>query len=215
MTIRQLVCFPTRLEPCRITVVSYLLNAFLQGDMIVLGPSAVVTFTHYPWILEQVNETAVDTLVTYRNLHDNKLVAPPEELEFNRAGVPEHAAWPLRVRSCYRRAALASIFYNQAKRLGIEITFGVHIVDYEEDESQGTGSAIAEDGTRYTADIVVAADGLGTKSYNLILGEPLRASPTGFVACRVMYEVEDLVDAPLLKPEVDALERDELRLYSG
>lgn len=183
--------------------------------MIVLGPSAVVTFTRYPWILEQINETAVDTLVTYRNLHDNKLVAPPEELEFNRAGVPQHAAWPLRVRSCYRRAALASIFYNQAKRLGIDITFGVHIVDYEEDEAQGAGSAIAEDGTRYTADIVVAADGLGTKSYNLILGEPLRASATGFVACRVMYAVEDLVDATLLKHEVDALERDELRLYSG
>ncbi|KAG6353283.1 hypothetical protein INS49_007582 [Diaporthe citri] len=148
----------------------------------------------YPWIPKQLNETAVDTLVTYRNTHDNQLVAPPEELDFNRAGVPEHAAWLLRVRSCYRRAALASIFYNQAKRLGIDVTFGVHIVDYEEDEAQGTGSAIAEDGARYTADIVVAADGLGSKSYNLILGEPLRASLTGFVACRVMYQVEDLVD---------------------
>ncbi|KAI1651795.1 uncharacterized protein F4817DRAFT_311401 [Daldinia loculata] len=96
---------------------------------------------------------------------------------------------------------------SQCKRLGIPITYGVTIEKYEEDISKRKATAVALDGRRYTADIVIASDGLGTKSHALTLGHPLRAFKTGFVVYRGMYSTDRPKDAPVAGEFIRNLQR--------
>jgi 2-polyprenyl-6-methoxyphenol hydroxylase-like FAD-dependent oxidoreductase len=78
------------------------------------------------------------------------------------------------------RTGLATMLYDQSQRLGIKVTFGVSVVNYLENATEGTATAVVNDGRQLTADIVVAADGLGTKSHQIVLGQPVRAIRTGY-----------------------------------
>ncbi|GKT46764.1 FAD-dependent monooxygenase fsr3 [Colletotrichum spaethianum] len=106
------------------------------------------------------------------------------------------------------------MFYQQCRRLNIPVTFGVTIVDFEESASQRTGTAIAADGLRFTADIIIAADGLGTKSHKLVAGEVIRAIPTGFAICRTFYRLDPEKHAALCK-KLTELTRPDCRCFSG
>ncbi|KAI1462168.1 hypothetical protein F4805DRAFT_475330 [Annulohypoxylon moriforme] len=188
-----------------------------SGDTFVIGPSALASLKHYPTMLQEYLGCSWDSYSTFRRT-DGQLVAPPSEFEWNRPGVPEHAAYPLRIRSLVSRAGLSTILYNQCRRLGIPVTFGVSIVDYTENDVERTATAIDEQGQRYTSDIVVAADGLGTKSHKAIFGQTIRAIPTGYAISRVMYSADGLKDSPYLEKETEELRklgRADLRLYTG
>lgn len=164
-------------------------------------------------MLEQYQKCTWDCITTYRKLN-GELVAPPAEFEWNRRDVPQHAAWPLRVRAMISRRGMVDMFYDQCIRFGIPVRFGVNIVDYEENAAEKTATAIASDGRRFTGDIVVAADGLGTKSYKAVLGHHMRAMPTGFAVTRVLYSLDGIKNAPLLE-QLKYQKRSDLRGSSG
>ncbi|GKT73079.1 FAD binding domain protein [Colletotrichum tofieldiae] len=183
------------------------------GDIFFVGPSALATLKDYPTMLQQYSNVSWDNYVTYRR-SDGMLVAPPFEWEYNRDDVPHHAAWPLRIRTSVSRAGLSEILYQQCRRLNIPVTFGVTVVDFEESASQGSGTAIATDGRRFTADIVIAADGLGTKSHKVVTGEVIRANPTGFAICRNFYRLDPEKHAAL-REKLAELSRPDCRCSSG
>jgi hypothetical protein len=106
------------------------------------------------------------------------------------------------------------MLYDQCQRLGIKITFSVNVLSYVENATEGTATAIADDGREFTADIVVAADGLGTKSHQAVLGRPIRAVSTGYAIARFMYSLDGIQDAPLLDQLKD-IKRPVLRISSG
>ncbi|KAJ5192410.1 hypothetical protein N7449_008552 [Penicillium cf. viridicatum] len=183
------------------------------GDVVFLSPSGLSTLKFYPRMIEAYQQHSWDCITTYRHLSGD-LVAPPIEFEWNRPEVQQHAAWPLRIRTMVSRAGLASTFYDQCNRLGIPIRFGVNIVDYAENAASKTATAIAKDGRRFTGDIVVAADGLGTRSHKAIIGEQIRAVPTGFAIARVFYSVDE-IKSQTLREHLKALKRPDLRGHSG
>ncbi|KAI1442024.1 hypothetical protein F5Y02DRAFT_410424 [Annulohypoxylon stygium] len=184
------------------------------GDIVGVGPSAWSCLRHYPGMLKEYAETGIDALMTPCHL-DGQPALEPFEMEFNRPGAAEHAAYPVRAVGVSGRADLARMFLNQCKRLGIPVTYGVSIVDYE--DGNGTGVAISEDGKRYEADVIVAADGIGSKSYKLILGEPVRPVGTGYTVYRAAMTCDELPeDCPLIKQNLEKSgARPEGRLYMG
>ncbi|KAF4488556.1 FAD-dependent monooxygenase fsr3 [Colletotrichum fructicola] len=183
------------------------------GDVLFIGPSAWTTLKYYPTLLKDYHDHSWDNFCSFRRL-DGSLIAPPQEFEYNRSDVPHHAAWPLRVRGMVSRPGLNEIFYQQCRRLGIPVTFGVNIIDYTEDSNSGVASAIADDGRTFTADVVVAADGLGTKSHKAVMGEVIRAVSTGFVICRIFYRLDPEKNTALYQ-KLAALKRPDMRAYSG
>ncbi|KAI0897021.1 hypothetical protein F4806DRAFT_495528 [Annulohypoxylon nitens] len=188
-----------------------------SGDTFVIGPSALASLKNYPTMLKEYHGCSWDSYSSFRRT-DGQLVAPLSEFESNRPEAPEHAAYPLRIRSLVSRAGLNTILHNQCRRLGIPITFGISIVDYTENDAERTATAIDEEGQHYTADIIVAADGLGTKSHKAIFGQTIRAIPTGYAISRVMYSVNELKDSPHLEKATEELKkvgRADLRLYTG
>lgn len=184
------------------------------GDILVLGPSAWSTLHKYPSMLQEYNEVAIDAEFTPSH-KDGRPVCPPVELEWNREGVANHAAYPIRVNTLIGRMSAANLYLNQCRRLGIPITWNTAIVDYEENTAAGYGVAVASDGTRYQADIIVAADGLASKSHRLVLGKHVRAVGTGYTIFRAGIPAADCPNAPLIKEVIRKSDRPIGRAYAG
>ena len=127
-------------------------------------------------------------------------------------GSANHAAWPLRASGCFVRRDVALMFSAQAQKLGIAINFGVGVTNYLEDSAMGLGIIHTDDGRELSADIVVAADGFGTKSHSVVVDYPTRAVSTGYC---VDYPTTMLKDAPALSKALAEFGRPQWRMYNG
>ncbi|KAI5923147.1 monooxygenase [Camillea tinctor] len=183
------------------------------GDVVGIGPSAWVTLHRYPTMLQEYNRIGNNS--RWRACAaDGTTVDLMEEYEYNLPGVAQHAAYPLYVKSVMVRSQLAKMLQDQCHRLGIPINYGVTITQYEEKEKVAT--AISTDGRRFTGDVVIAADGVGTKSHAAVLGKPTRAMSSGYIAFRAAIPMSALSDAPKTMNLIDELKgRPENRIYSG
>ena len=94
------------------------------------------------------------------------------------------------------RPRFQQILLSQLELIGLSVEYGNYIVKYQ--ETSDKGYAVLGDGSRIEADLVVAADGIGTKSGQL-LGHPLRARSSGSAVYRCAYPVEIVDDDPVLK----------------
>lgn len=102
----------------------------------------------------------------------------------------------------------------QVKDLGVEVTFGAKVTDYFEDVDKQKAGIVLENGEKLEADVVIAADGIGTKSNKLVNGGfDDRAYSSGISIFRTSFPVElALSDSevrdrwPLLDGNVPCLE---------
>ncbi|CAG9994342.1 unnamed protein product [Clonostachys byssicola] len=77
------------------------------------------------------------------------------------------------------------LLYDYLRELGIEVELGKACADYFEEE--GYGGVVLEGGIKITADVVVAADGVGSSSWKLVVGKPVNAVPSGFAIYRCNF----------------------------
>ena len=80
----------------------------------------------------------------------------------------------------------------------MKIEFNRRVVDYFEDETTGKGGCVTDDGKRYEADVVIAADGVGSKSQRLVGGQ-VRARSSGRAMWRAAFPIENLEKDPEVK----------------
>lgn len=71
--------------------------------------------------------------------------------------------------------------------------------EYWEDVEQGAGGVVLEDGRKHTADIVVAADGLRTKSNTIVKGALQELKKSGRAIYRAAFPLEHALQDPLVK----------------
>lgn len=79
---------------------------------------------------------------------------------------------------------------SQVKGLGINVTFGIKVIDYFDHSEEQRAGVILENGEKIEADVVVAADGIGTKSNKLVNGGDDRAYSSGISIFRTSFPVE-------------------------
>lgn len=96
------------------------------------------------------------------------------------------------------RPLVYQMFVNQVQRLGLPLEFNRRVVDYFEDDKTGKGGVITDDGKRYEADVVIAADGVGSKSQKLVGGQ-VRAVSSGRAMWRAAFPIEHLDQDPEVK----------------
>lgn len=96
------------------------------------------------------------------------------------------------------RPLVYKMFVHQVERLGVNVEYNCRVVDYFEDEATGKGGVVTEDGKRYEADIVIAADGVGSKSQKLVGGQ-VRAVSSGRAMWRAAFPIEALDADPEVK----------------
>lgn len=141
----------------------------MEGDVVSIGPSGWSTLANYPLMLQEWNSVAHDAhwLLCVQDVHP---LNAPFDFEYNREGVAQHASFPLFNKSIIRRSQLLQLLVNQCKRIGIPIYYGVSITSHEENDVLNTATAISDDYRRFSGDVVIAADGMETKSHAAVLG---------------------------------------------
>ena len=116
--------------------------------------------------------------------HDGDVLGGPFELTGSASFRPQPVARPKMIQA----------LYEYATSLGISITFGTRVIDYEEEEEIGRVYAVTERGDRLEADLIVAADGIGSKSTKAVLGSgnasPISPISSGFSNYRVAFPTE-------------------------
>jgi len=161
------------------------------GDMYFMGLSATRWLRHWPEMKKRYDEISLHNawIETYK--HDGDLMLPPQKISdrLHAAGLdPGNAPGAFQM-----RPLVYAMLLEQAGKLDIDIQYSARVVDYFEDD-EGAGVTL-EDGRTERAELVIAADGIGSKSNRLTGGE-VRARSSGRAMWRAVFPVSELEKDP-------------------
>ncbi|PSN64201.1 FAD/NAD(P)-binding domain-containing protein [Corynespora cassiicola Philippines] len=164
-----------------------------DGEGIIILPHALITPKKWPGFLERAFSFCLCAKGTIK-AHDGTVVT-----EFI-AGTDTSPSLPI------YRATLHKVLFEYAESLGIPIECDAKAKDFFETKEHG--GIILTDGRRLTADVVVAADGVGTKSWETVIGTKDKPISSGFVLYRNSYPATPALKNPIVAAEVgDAKEK--------
>lgn len=107
----------------------------------------------------------------------------------------------------FHRANLHMGLLERAVELGAKLTTKARVVDveYEDDPRHHAtrATAVCQDGTRHSADLVVGADGINSKCREILLGHEDPPLLTGDLAYRLLLNTEDMMKDPELRGFVE------------
>ncbi|KAF7588222.1 hypothetical protein BBP40_006005 [Aspergillus hancockii] len=155
-----------------------------SGDIIVLQPSALTTLHHYPDMLHDLQADQIHAAINYKT-HTGTHIYGPSVPTFND---PEHTSTrrvpvaPAQIRRKFHRMLL-----RQLARLGLTVSYGQPVRSYFESADGEHGGVVLESGDTLQADIVVAADGLKSRSEILIAGQHAAVKSSGMSIFRTAY----------------------------
>jgi len=167
-----------------------------QGDMYFMGLSATRFFRHWPEMKIEYDSIGIHDAWIETFKHSGEHMIPPLSVaeRLRDAGLdPKTPPGTFQM-----RPLIYQMFVRQVEKLGVNVEFGKRVVDYYEDESRGKGGCITSDGQKYEADLVIAADGVGSKSQKLVGGQ-VRARSSGRAMWRAAFPVEHLEQNPEVK----------------
>ena len=161
-----------------------------------MGLSATKFMKHWPELAEEYNEISLHDAWIETFKHDGESMIKPQKVaeRLRAAGLDAPPG------SFQMRPLVYTMFVRQVERLGINVEFSKRVVDYFEDADgeAAKGGVITDDGKRYEADIVIAADGVGSKSQKLVGGQ-VRAQKSGRAMWRAAFPRKELDKNPEVK----------------
>lgn len=139
-----------------------------------MGLSATRFFKHWPEMAKEYDAISLhDTWIETFKHSGERMIAPLKAADRLRdAGLdPDTPPGTFQM-----RPLVYKMFVNQVERLGVRVDFDKKVVDYFEDEGRQKAGVVTDQGERYEADVVIAADGkrLRTPTPRHI---PIRAIP--------------------------------------
>ncbi|KAF2805625.1 FAD/NAD(P)-binding domain-containing protein [Mytilinidion resinicola] len=157
-----------------------------------MGLSATRFFKHWPKLKEAYDSISLNDAWFEIRKHTGEAMMPAMPVTSIDAPGLEKGIPP---GTFQMRPLVYKLLVNEAERIGINTVYNARVVDYFEDEGEGKAGAITEDGTRYTADVVIAADGVGSKSQKIVGGQ-VRAQATGRAMWRAAFPRKVLDEHP-------------------
>ncbi|KAJ5715325.1 Monooxygenase FAD-binding [Penicillium malachiteum] len=111
------------------------------------------------------------------------------------------------------RSTTVTTLYEYGKSLGIDLRFGVSVSDYWEDDEQ---AGVIVDGERFSADCVIASDGIHSKARPIITRDTRPLTKSGAATYRAGYPAEVLKDHPKAQWVLEGTEKaDQLNHFIG
>jgi 2-polyprenyl-6-methoxyphenol hydroxylase-like FAD-dependent oxidoreductase len=153
-----------------------------------MQPSAVSVLRHWPDMMRDLEEEQIDAGVSYEK-HSGEHIYGPTVPMFNE---PEHlsARKGLKVAPAQVRQKFYRMLLRQVGNLGLDIEYKSPVRSYFEDTRASKGGVILESGAVRIADIVIAADGLRSKSELLVVGEQTPTRSSGMSIYRISFPRE-------------------------
>ena len=170
-----------------------------------IGVSGTRQFAKWPGMADRYDEICYKPALSMYT-HDGELLGGP---------------WPARGLSAIptpiSRPKLITFLYDVVVSLNIPVIFGEQVVDYHEDMHTGKAKVVTMAGKHHEADLVVAADGVGSKSSKLVLAHGGRPQSSGFAVYRTAFPTsiahENIRVAEKFRVVDDG--NDDVRMYLG
>ncbi|KAK2068950.1 hypothetical protein P8C59_003564 [Phyllachora maydis] len=153
-----------------------------MGDMYFMGLSGTRFFKHWPEMAREYDAISLHNCWIETFKHSGELMIPamPAAVRLTAAGLdPRQPPGAFQM-----RPLVYQMLIRQVERLGIDFLFGKRVTRYFE---TATRAGVATDaGETFEADLVVAADGIGSKSQAMVGGE-VRAARSGRAMWRAAF----------------------------
>lgn len=161
-----------------------------------MGLSATRFFKHWPEMAKEFDAISLhDTWIETFKHNGEQMIKPLKVADRLKAQGLDPGTPP---GTFQMRPLVYKMFVNQVERMGVKVEFSKRVVDYYEDEEKGKAGVITDDGEKYEADVVIAADGVGSKSQKLVGGQ-VRATSSGRAMWRAAFPIEHLDQKPEVK----------------
>nr|POE56478.1 fad-dependent monooxygenase mdpd [Quercus suber] len=158
-------------------------NPVYTGDIIIMGPSALSVFRHWPDISQELEQDMMESKVYYKSHTGEHILGPTtfgfENVEHRADGSTLPPVAPHQVRVKFYQTLL-----RQIARLGIRVHYGQRVERYFEVESSQQAGIVTTEGDIQFADVVVAADATNSASSLLIAGKQTPTKPAGMSVYR-------------------------------
>jgi hypothetical protein len=182
------------------------LTSLHLGDFVGIAPSATRQFKKWPGMME----TYLD--IVYRPCmsifkHDGELLGGPFSIKEGIDDLPTPVSRP----------KLISALFDYASKLGIPVTFGKRVVSYHEDVGLNRAFAVTDQDESFQADLVIAADGVGSQSWKAVQAAATEIKSSGYAVYRVAYPTAKAFESPLVAKAFALPSNDEdlCHLYLG
>ncbi|KAI1840127.1 hypothetical protein JX266_013670 [Neoarthrinium moseri] len=163
-----------------------------QGDFFNTTPHVIEHIrTNWPELGEEKERIAEGSWVSYHRVN-GQLMSGPEPFDWKKAGIEDDGSpAPARMYR-HNRPKFLGMLISQLERLGIRNEYGCRVVDCCENAQKA--GIVLDDNRRLEADVVVAADGIGSKSHRLVNGQEIRARGSGLAGPRAAFPVQAICD---------------------
>lgn len=152
--------------------------------MFFIGISCTKFLVHWPALSEAYNGITEHEAWLQTLKHSGQSMIEPmkisDRLKKSGANITKPPA------TLQMRPLLYSILSRQAEGLGIDIQYGIKVTSFREDSNKGKAFCRTEDGDEFEADVIIAADGIGSKSQD-ITGGQIRARKSGRAIWRAAF----------------------------
>ena len=181
-----------------------------------VGPTAVeILHKHWPALYKDFKEDSYHPDISYYKMDGEKLFGKPQTFPLvspnGIAGPTPLNLYPEKTDNSpkvsfvidrHLRPALHEAILKQVRRCNIPTEYSRRVLEYYEVPESFKGGVVLEDGSRYEADVVVAADGMHTASWKLVGGSQPPARPSGNSIYRTAFPVEHMLEDPILTEHV-------------
>jgi len=170
--------------------------------MIVITAPALHTPKNWPGFMERARQQAAAPETTMKKFDGTLIGTFP-------IGDPTNPSLAI------YRSKLHKCLYEYALSLNIPMEFNAGVASYFESQDEKLGGVVLSDGRTLTADLVVAADGVGSKSWELVVGRKENPISSGFVLYRVTFPAAPALENPVIAAELGGRRRDRALLHAG
>lgn len=181
---------------------------FSTGDVLTIGTSAVRALQRWPDMAKENDRISYEMWISWHKINGD-LISGPAPFRPN-AQKKDGAEGPntLQTAKIYRhsRPTMHKMLADQVERVGLTVEYGKHVTQYQEDPDSSKAYVILENNEKIEADLVVAADGIGSKSYSITLGRQVPARPTGFSIYRALLPIDQALVDPVIDEKFPLLE---------
>ena len=164
--------------------------------MYFMGLSATRFMEHWSELKEEYDKISLHNAWIETFKHSGEVIIPPKKVADRLSAQGLDPNTP--PGQFQMRPLVYKMFVKQVEKLGVSIEFDRRVVDYFEDETIGKGGCVTDDGQQYRADVVIAADGVGSKSQKIVGGQ-VRARPSGRAMWRAAFPIDHLNKNPEVK----------------